>query len=71
MPRTAQRSGWTERDGIRFAFLAYTDSLNGYVLPDDQKWAVAEADVDAMTADVERARNEAGADVVIVAMSWG
>ncbi len=61
----------TERDGIRFAFLAYTDSLNGYVLPDDQKWAVAEADVDAMTADVERARNEAGADVVIVAMSWG
>ena len=60
-----------ERGGMRFAFLAYTDYLNGLVLPDDQWWAVATADADAMSADVERARTEAGADVVIVAMSWG
>ena len=60
-----------ERGGIRFAFLAYTDYLNGLVLPDDQWWAVATADADAMAADVERARTQEGADVVIVAMSWG
>ena len=60
-----------DRNGIRFAFLAYTDYLNGLVLPDDQWWAIATADPDAMAADVERARSQAGADVVIVAMSWG
>ena len=60
----------TERDGIRFAFLAYTDYLNGYVLPEGQSWAVATADPEAMAADVTSARTQ-GADVVIVAMSWG
>lgn len=60
-----------ERAGMRFAFLAYTDYLNGLVLPDDQSWAIATADPDAMATDVERARSQAGADVVIVAMSWG
>ena len=60
-----------ERAGIRFAFLAYTDYLNGLVLPEGQAWAIATADPNAMAADVERARTQEGADVVIVAMSWG
>lgn len=58
-----------ERNGITFAFLAYTDYLNGFMLPDDLSYAVAWAYPDAMASDVARAHELA--DVVIVAMSWG
>lgn len=59
-----------ERGGIQFALLAYTDYLNGIPVPEGAGYAVALADPEAMAEDVARAR-AAGADVVIVAMSWG
>jgi poly-gamma-glutamate synthesis protein (capsule biosynthesis protein) len=59
-----------EKNGITFAFLAYTDYLNDIPVPSGYEYAVATADADAMAADVARAR-ELGADAIIVAMSWG
>ena len=69
-PEDRTRIRMTQVRGMRVALLAYTDYLNGYVLPEGQEWTVATADADAMATDVARARAE-GADVVIVAMSWG
>ena len=59
----------TECNGIRFAFLSYTDSTNGIPIPEGCEYAVAMADDAAITSDVTRAHEVA--DVVIVAMSWG
>lgn len=58
-----------EKNGITFAFLSYTDYLNGIPVPQGYEYAVATADPDAMVADISRAHELA--DVVIVAMSWG
>lgn len=58
-----------EVNGARVAFLAYTDYLNGYVLPDDQWYAVSWVHYGLMAEDIARAHELA--DVVIVAMSWG
>lgn len=58
-----------ERQGITFAFLSYSDYFNGYVVPADAPWSVAEAGDEVMTSEVSRAKELA--DVVIVAMSWG
>ncbi len=58
-----------ERNGMTFAFLSYTDYLNGYIVPESAPWCVAVASDEAITADVTRAHEVA--DVVIVAMSWG
>ena len=69
-PEDRERIRMTEVRGMRVAFLAYTDYLNGFELPEGQEWAVATADADAMASDVSRARAQ-GADVVVVAMSWG
>ena len=58
-----------ERNGMTFAFLSYTDYLNGYIVPESAPWSVAVASDEAITSDVTRAHEVA--DVVIVAMSWG
>lgn len=58
-----------ERNGIRFAFLAYTYGVNGYAADELPPYAVNIMDEDRIRADVQRAREEA--DVVLVAMHWG
>ena len=59
-----------EKNGITFAFLAYQDYLNGYVLPEDLSWAIADSNDRAkVKADIEAAHELA--ECVIVAMSWG
>ncbi len=59
-----------EKNGITFAFLAYQDYLNGYVLPDDVKWAIADSnDRTKVKEDIDKAHELA--ECVIVAMSWG
>ncbi len=59
-----------EKNGITFAFLAYQDYLNGYVLPDDLSWAIADSNDRAkVKADIDKAHELA--ECVIVAMSWG
>lgn len=59
-----------EVNGARVAFLAYTDYLNGYVLPDEYWFAIATTDDWQRIAD-DIAAARAQADIVIVAMSWG
>lgn len=69
-PEDRARVRVREVGGVRVAFLAYTDYLNGYELPDEYGYAIATTgDWQAVADDVARAR--AQADVVIVAMSWG
>ena len=68
-PEDRARIRTVEKNGITFAFLSYTDYLNGIPVPDGYEYAVATADTDAMVSDITRAHELA--DVVIVAMSWG
>ena len=56
-----------EREGFRFAFLGYTYGTNG--IPVKQPWQVALIDMDAIKADIARAKNQA--DFVIVNYHWG
>ena len=58
-----------ERNGIRFAFLAYTYGVNGYAADDLPPYAVNLMDEDRIRTDVQRAHEQA--DVVLVGMHWG
>lgn len=55
-------------DGVRVAFLAYTEFTNGIPLP--HPWSVNLASAPRILADAHRARAE-GAKVVIVNLHWG
>lgn len=55
-----------EKNGIKYAFLAYTTSLNGKKLNND--YLVNMYDKDKVKEDIEKV---SGADVIIVAMHWG
>jgi len=57
------------RNGISFAVLAYTYGTNGIPVPAGKDYLVNLIDADAISADVERAKELA--DVVVVAMHWG
>ncbi len=56
-----------EREGISFAFVAYTYSTNGYTT--DKDYAVHGFDKEQITSDITRAKKQA--DVVIVSAHWG
>ena len=56
-----------EREGIKFAFLAYTYGTNGLIPTYD--WEVAYFDETAIRNDVEKAKQVA--DVIIVSAHWG
>lgn len=56
-----------EREGFRFAFLSYTYGTNG--IPVKEPWQVALIDMDAVKADIARAKTQA--DFVIVNYHWG
>src|SRR5690606_29914044 len=60
-----------ERNGVRFAFLAYNDAdvVPASYFAGEERYGTAKMDVDRMAADVELAR--AVADVVIVSMHSG
>lgn len=58
-----------ERNGITFAFLAYTYGVNGYTEDDLKPYEVNFMSEDRIRADVTRAHQQA--DVVLVAMHWG
>ena len=55
-----------EKNGIKYAFLAYTTSLNGNKLNKD--YLVNMYDVDKVKSDIEKVSS---ADLIIVAMHWG
>ena len=56
--------------GIAVAHLAYTYSLNGFLLPDDEPWLVNLNDVGSIVAEARRARN-VGAELVVLSIQWG
>jgi len=58
-----------EKNGITFAILNYTYSLNGYILPDGSEHMVNLIDEDKIRSDIERA--EELADFTIVCPHWG
>lgn len=57
------------RKGVRVAFLAYTQELNGIPLPKSRPWLVNVIDRAKMAADVARAKQQG--NVVIVSLHWG
>ena len=55
--------------GVRLAFLAYTERIEGAPQPLDP-WSLAIADADRVIADARAARRS-GAGVVVVSLHWG
>lgn len=55
-------------DGVRVAFLAYTEFTNG--IPSPHPWSVNRASAARILSDAHRARTD-GAKVVIVNLHWG
>ncbi len=60
---------YTEKNGIRFAWLNYTYGTNGISIPDDKPYLVSMLDEDRVKADIKEARKNA--DVVVVFPHWG
>jgi len=56
--------------GVKVAFLAYTEWLNGLPLPTDRPYAVGLLERDQVRDDVRRAR-AAGAELVVAQVHWG
>ena len=60
----------TTDSGVRVGLVAGTYGLNGFVMPEDQDFAVSMADADNLLAQARAAR-EAGAEIVVVHVHWG
>ena len=58
-----------EKNGIKYAFLAYTTSLNGYALSSDKSYLVNVYSDELVKDDINKIKTKV--DVVIVAMHWG
>ena len=58
-----------EKNGIKYAFLAYTTSLNGYELASDKSYLVNIYSDELVKDDINKVKTQV--DVIIVAMHWG
>ena len=58
-----------EKNGIKYAFLAYTTSLNGYELSSDKSYLVNVYSDELVKDDINKIKDKV--DVIIVAMHWG
>ena len=58
-----------EKNGIKFAYVAYTKGLNGNVLPKGKEYLVNVFSYDKAKTDIESVRDKV--DFVIVSMHWG
>lgn len=58
-----------EKNGIKYAFLAYTKGLNGNTLPNGKEYLANIFDYEQAKQDIKNVRDKA--DVVIVSMHWG
>ncbi|WEG12927.1 CapA family protein [Pullulanibacillus sp. KACC 23026] len=65
----AQRIRIIEKNGIKFAFLAYTFGTNGIQVPNGKDYLVNYIDKTKMQKDLEKAK--AVADVVVVSLHFG
>ena len=57
------------KNGIKYAFISYTTSLNGYNIPKGKEYLVNMYDADIAKRDIESIKEEV--DVIIVSMHWG
>jgi poly-gamma-glutamate capsule biosynthesis protein CapA/YwtB (metallophosphatase superfamily) len=57
------------KNGITFAFLAYTYGTNGFIIPKDKPYLVNIIQEEQMKKDIQLAKKQA--DVVVVSMHWG
>ena len=58
-----------EQNGIKYAFIAYTDMTNGLAVPSGKEYLVNVFSEEQAKKDIESIRDKV--DVVIVAMQWG
>ncbi len=58
-----------EKNGIRYAFLAYTNSINGFKLPKGKEYLINLYSDEQAKKDIEKIKDKA--DVIIVSMHWG
>lgn len=58
-----------EQNGIKYAFLNYTTSLNGFNLSSDKSYLVNMYSKEIASSDIDKIRDKV--DVIIVAMHWG
>ena len=58
-----------EKNEIKYAFLAYTTSLNGYELSSDKSYLVNVYSDELVKDDINKIKDKV--DVIIVAMHWG
>lgn len=58
-----------EKNGIKYAFLSYTTSVNGYNLKTDETYMINLYDEELVKRDIESIKDKV--DVIMVAMHWG
>ena len=58
-----------EKNGIKYAFLAYTDMTNGLSVPEGKDYLVHVYSDEKAKSDIESIKDEV--DVIIVSMHWG
>ena len=63
------RSHINEKNGITYAFFAYTDLTNGLKTPKGKEYLVNVFNKEKVTNDINAIKNQV--DVIIVAMHWG
>lgn len=59
-----------KKNGITFAFLAYTEHTNGLPVPQDQPYLVNQIDSDQIREDIQKSK-ALGAEFVIVSLHFG
>ena len=58
-----------EKNGIKYAFIAYTDHINGFKLPSGKEYLVNIYSKEQAKQDIESIKDKV--DVIIVSMHWG
>lgn len=58
-----------EKNGVKYAFLSYTTSLNGYNLSSDKSYLVNMYSNEQVKSDVDKVKDKV--DFIMVAMHWG
>lgn len=58
-----------EKDGVRVAFLCYTESLNGLSLPEDTELQIGRFEKDTIIKEIEAA--DEISDICVVSLHWG
>ncbi|MBD1372918.1 CapA family protein [Hazenella sp. IB182357] len=70
-PTSAERKPtFVEKNGVKMAFLAYTQSTNGLPIPTDKPYLVNKIDFNQIEQDIQTVRTE-GVDAIFVSLHFG